>query len=362
MLDGVSTEQDPGKLLAIAKDRQVLESFRSTKVPDFESSGPPVREPLFGLASERTESAADYLLQRLSQGGRTLLTPPGIMRQAIGFWLEFISSLSAGKPPDVIEVVVVPDIVTNVTVAEPLVMYFPLSQQPGGTSVTVTMRASVDAGGARREAMAVIRRIDGVVSAGPMLTMDERTGRQMSAQRFGAVVLGGLGIIALLLTELGTYVGGGIDGGPPDPGDGDSHGTRRTRRAARGDGACRNRSARGPGPDRRSGAGLDGREYTSCVSVQGRAARPDRARRRRRADSDAGARRLLTPGAAGRARRPRARPEGKLSIRDGEPLVARPLVDREVAIERDDSWFVRLRTHIPRPLPRFQSAPSRDER
>lgn len=113
----------------------------------------------------------------------------------------------AGKPPDVIEVVgVVPDIVTNVAVAEPLVMYFPLSQQPGGTSGTVTMLASIDAGAARREAMAAIRQIDSTMSAGPMLTMDERMGRQMSAQRFGALVLGALGIIALLLTVLGTYV------------------------------------------------------------------------------------------------------------------------------------------------------------
>lgn len=110
-------------------------------------------------------------------------------------------------PPDVIEVVgVVPDIVTNVTVAEPLVMYFPLSQQPGGTFRTVTMLAAPDAGSARREAMAALRQIDGAVSAGPMFTMAERMGRQMSAQRFGALVLGALGIIALLLTVLGTYV------------------------------------------------------------------------------------------------------------------------------------------------------------
>lgn len=113
----------------------------------------------------------------------------------------------AGRPPELAEVVgVVPDIITNVTVAEPLVVYLPLSQQPAGTSRTVTMLAAADADAARRESMTAIREIDRALSPGPMLTMDERIGRQMSAQRFGVVVLGTLSVIAVLLTLLGTYV------------------------------------------------------------------------------------------------------------------------------------------------------------
>ena len=113
----------------------------------------------------------------------------------------------AGKPPSLVKVVgVVPDIITNVSVAEPLAMYFPLSQRPGGTSRTVTMLARTDADAARREAMTAIRQIDRAVAPGPMLTMEERIGRQMSAQRFGVVVLGSLSVIAVLLTLLGTFV------------------------------------------------------------------------------------------------------------------------------------------------------------
>ena len=113
----------------------------------------------------------------------------------------------AGRPPEIVEVVgVVPDIITNVSVAEPLAMYFPLSQQPGATSRTVTMLAATDADAARRESMTAIRLIDRAVLPGPMLTMDERIGGQMSSQRFGVVVLGALSVVAVLLTLLGTYV------------------------------------------------------------------------------------------------------------------------------------------------------------
>ncbi|MEX2660500.1 MAG: ABC transporter permease [Vicinamibacterales bacterium] len=110
-------------------------------------------------------------------------------------------------PPDVMEVVgVVPDVITNVSVLDPLMMYFPLSQHPGGTSRTVSVRAASSADAARRELMAAIRQIEPGVTPAPMLTMEERLGRQMSTQRFGAMVLGALGVIAALLTVLGTYV------------------------------------------------------------------------------------------------------------------------------------------------------------
>jgi ABC-type antimicrobial peptide transport system permease subunit len=54
--------------------------------------------------------------------------------------------------------------------------------------------------------MSAIRALDRAVMPGPMLTMEERLGEQMNAQRTGAFVLGSLGIIAALLTILGVYV------------------------------------------------------------------------------------------------------------------------------------------------------------
>jgi putative ABC transport system permease protein len=110
-------------------------------------------------------------------------------------------------PPDVMEVVgVVPDVITNVTVLEPLMMYFPLAQHPAGTSRAIAFRPAGDTDAARREVMAVIRQIDPAVTPAPILSMEEQLGRQMSAQQFGATVLGALGVIAVLLTVLGAYV------------------------------------------------------------------------------------------------------------------------------------------------------------
>jgi putative ABC transport system permease protein len=146
-------------------------------------------------ASPRVAIVSESFGRMMSSGGSPLGQRMAMPRSQVG------------KPPDLVEVVgVVPDIITNVGVAEPLAMYFPLSQQRGGTSRTVTMLAATDADAARRESMTAIRQIDRAVSPGPMLTMDERIGRQMSSQRFGVVVLGTLSVIAVLLTLLGTYV------------------------------------------------------------------------------------------------------------------------------------------------------------
>lgn len=112
-----------------------------------------------------------------------------------------------GRAADVMEVVgVVPDVVTNVTVLEPLAMYFPISQHTAGLSRKVTVRAAGSADAARREVLSTIKSIDPAVTPGPLMTLEETIARQMSAQRFGALVLGALGVIAVLLTVLGTYV------------------------------------------------------------------------------------------------------------------------------------------------------------
>lgn len=112
-----------------------------------------------------------------------------------------------GQPNRVLEVVgVVPDVITNVNRLEPLEMYLPIAQNPAQTSQTIVLRASKDTRTAIREVMRAIKRLDVAVTPQPMLTIDERLGRQMSSQRFGVRVLGALGTIAVLLTVLGTYV------------------------------------------------------------------------------------------------------------------------------------------------------------
>jgi predicted permease len=113
----------------------------------------------------------------------------------------------AGQPPDVIEVVgVVGDVITRVSVLQPLDMYLPMRQSDPSLWRMLAVRTAGEADGARREIMSAIKAADSAVVPGTLLTLEEQIGRQMAAQRFGALVLGTLGIIAVLLTILGTYV------------------------------------------------------------------------------------------------------------------------------------------------------------
>ena len=112
-----------------------------------------------------------------------------------------------GHPPDVVEVIgVVDDVVTRVSVLEPLDMYFPVRQSEPSLDRTLIVRASADGDGAAREIMGAIKAVDPAVAPSPVLSLADRIGRQMAPQRFGAMVLGALGGIALLLTILGIYV------------------------------------------------------------------------------------------------------------------------------------------------------------
>jgi putative ABC transport system permease protein len=113
---------------------------------------------------------------------------------------------SKTKPSDVVTVVgVVPDVVLDLTLLEPLAMYFPTGQRDIGTYRTLTVRAR-NADGLRRDLLTTTRQIDpGVVLRTP-LTLRERIDQQMGPQRLGSAVLGAFGGIALLLTVLGTYL------------------------------------------------------------------------------------------------------------------------------------------------------------
>lgn len=113
----------------------------------------------------------------------------------------------AGQPPDTMEIVgVVPDVVSNVREIEPLVIYRPLAQHAGAPPSRITLRASGDVNVAIREAMTVVRQIDPAITAPTFLTMDRQILNQMGPQRFGMLVMGTLGTIAVLLAALGIYV------------------------------------------------------------------------------------------------------------------------------------------------------------
>jgi hypothetical protein len=102
------------------------------------------------------------------------------------------------QPFAVVDVVgVVPDVVTNVAVLEPLVIYYSFAQKASSTSATLVMRAASDPVAAMGEARSVIRQLDPAVKPASMLTMQERIGQQMGPQRFGATVLGMLGMYVL---------------------------------------------------------------------------------------------------------------------------------------------------------------------
>ena len=113
-----------------------------------------------------------------------------------------------GERRDTIEIVgVVPNVVSNVREIEPLVLYQPLAQHAGGPpNRRITLRAAGDANDAIREAIGAIRQIDPAITPSTLLTMDRQILDQMGPQRFGMLVMGALGVIAVLLSALGTYV------------------------------------------------------------------------------------------------------------------------------------------------------------
>jgi predicted permease len=113
---------------------------------------------------------------------------------------------SKTKRADVVTVVgVVPDVVLDLTLLQPLVMYFPTGQRDIGTYRTITARAR-NVTGLRRDLLTTTRQIDPKVVLRTPLTLRERIDRQMGPQRLGSAVLGAFGGIALLLTVLATYL------------------------------------------------------------------------------------------------------------------------------------------------------------
>ena len=121
---------------------------------------------------------------------------------SLGYVLEGFSA--ADKPLTVVGVA--SDVITNVTILEPLIIYLPISQGAAGTLRDLTASAAEDAADAQREILAAVRSLDPRVTPTALRTLEERLAEQMAPQRLGGTVLGALGTVAVLLTLLGTYV------------------------------------------------------------------------------------------------------------------------------------------------------------
>jgi hypothetical protein len=115
--------------------------------------------------------------------------------------------INPAQPNWVAEVVgIVPDVVTSVAVLEPLVMYTPIAHMNPSSSRIFSLRAEADPDAVRRELTLAIKQADPSIVPPPLLTLEDRIIQQMAPQQFGALVMGSLGLVAMLLTLLGTYV------------------------------------------------------------------------------------------------------------------------------------------------------------
>ena len=101
---------------------------------------------------------------------------------------------------------VVPDLVTNLTLRSPYVIYMPIEQMPGPTRRTLFVRAAADPAIAIREVAGMIRAVDPGMPLPAMRTIGDRLDEQMRTQRLGTIAMGGVGLAAALLTALGIYV------------------------------------------------------------------------------------------------------------------------------------------------------------
>jgi hypothetical protein len=118
-----------------------------------------------------------------------------------------IDGRSSSEAP--VEVVgVVSDIVANVTVLEPLMIYLPIAQGRSQPYRDLVARAADQsrAEDVTREILGAIKELDAQVAPTPLRTLEARVLAQMAPQTVGVTVLGTLGGIAALLTLLGAYV------------------------------------------------------------------------------------------------------------------------------------------------------------
>lgn len=110
-----------------------------------------------------------------------------------------------GRKPAVEIVGVVPDLVTRVTVLEPLTVYLPM-ELADHAGVDLTVRAPEGAAVAAGEIRRAAASLDAAVALASVGSMEQSILRQMAPQQFAGVVLGVLALIAVILTALSTFV------------------------------------------------------------------------------------------------------------------------------------------------------------
>jgi predicted permease len=98
------------------------------------------------------------------------------------------------------------DVITNVTVMEPLIIYLPVAQGAPSMIREMHVRARGNTAVAKAQIVAAVKQIDPQITMTTLRTLEQRIAEQMAPQRLGATVMGALGVIAVLLTLLGTYV------------------------------------------------------------------------------------------------------------------------------------------------------------
>jgi predicted permease len=149
------------------------------------------------------DSATAPLVGVVSESFGRLLAEGG---EALGMRIMELGS-RIGEPVRHIEVVgVVPDVVTSISALEPLVLYMPIAQMRPNASRRVALRVRGEPDAVIRDAIQTVKQLDPAITAPELSTIDDRLKRQMGSQQLGAAVLGVLGVIAAILTLLGTYV------------------------------------------------------------------------------------------------------------------------------------------------------------
>ena len=114
---------------------------------------------------------------------------------------------SPGAPSPVVTVVgVVPDVIVDVEALRPLTLYLHLAQRETSTFRSLVLRVDGDGDAVKRQLVEVSRQIDPAVIPPGFGTLRESIEGQMGPQRLGSAVLGVLGIVALFLAALSTYV------------------------------------------------------------------------------------------------------------------------------------------------------------
>ena len=117
------------------------------------------------------------------------------------FW-----TTAEGDRPEFEVVGVVPDLITDVAVLEPLTLYLPSSQRAGAVNRELIFRSAGDLATAVEEATSIVRSEDSDIRLRPFRSLEQRISEQMGAQRFGVSVMSGLGVITVVLTGVGIYV------------------------------------------------------------------------------------------------------------------------------------------------------------